>query len=884
MKASVAAALGASVAGVASADVEETDTPGAPSVKGELKRFATTSFGAEVTGPFVFDDGTLLFSHQHPSRDNPGKYGKAGIGYVKGFDFTFDGTNDDFSEVSTPQTNEEQSRVRVGSGEYVFLAQQEEPINGGTEQLGVPKTPDGTDIDEFAGVYGEPGYTPDCNEFIPTNEDGTEGLLFTNFEMSPGNVTRIPISKGENDEWTADLENAINLANTEPFRAMGGSRVNCWGDLTPWGTMVSSEEDYAHPRVSLTAKVSDIVKKGTGEGLRGARAFWNRPNPPEIQNAVSNEYGDIEGWYIQGNWALNGIERLAYYLGADPSQDRGEPVDDPSSEAIGSGAEVTHGNTTTPIGDVYPNPYRTGYHFDLREPAADPPQPVKYYVMGRAAWEAPDFQMDLKTVYGCVDGDSKGIYKFVADEPIPSYDDPMDLAGTLYAPKITNDAASAAEAGQRNSPAETNLDVEWIELGHATNREVESWIAEYDGVTQVDYLETHAETDWQEDLAAAIEEADKAVIQNGNRDYITDQEVLDWAEQYENRGPNNVDEELRRVPFLETRAAAKEIGASIEFNKAEGVDSIDGAQPGDFVYFGISEFNDDMADDTGDVRMDRVDGGLVYRAELERDYNVSTLEPVITGPDSTDTADVSDDALVNVDNVYVMDDGRVLCCEDADQLGRSYPNDCLYVYQPNVMLDVDSVALDSTGTADLTVNSLPEGLSGAKVSVSVSHPEVATITGVEFADALGLAGSEISDDGSTATLEFSDVDKNVQGGTLDLAIASLTLARQSTGTADLTVEVHAMDDEDGDAIDAETRMGVVVTGPSAVSGGSAPTDPDDDGRYEDLNGNGRLDYDDVALLFENMESDAVKMNEAAYDFNENGKLDFDDVVSLYEEV
>jgi hypothetical protein len=34
----------------------------------------------------------------------------------------------------------------------------------------------------------------------------------------------------------------------------------------------------------------------------------------------------------------------------------------------------------------------------------------------------------------------------------------------------------------------------------------------------------------------------------------------------------HADEELRRVPFLGTRAAATEIGASIEFNKAEGVD------------------------------------------------------------------------------------------------------------------------------------------------------------------------------------------------------------------------------------------------------------------------------------------------------------------------
>ncbi|MFB6196040.1 MAG: alkaline phosphatase PhoX [Haloplanus sp.] len=878
MATSVAATLGASVTGVASADVEETDTPGAPSVKGNLKRFSTTSFGAEVTGPFVFGDGTLLFSHQHPNRDNPGKFGKAGIGYVKGFNFTFDGSNDDFSEVSIPDTQQEQRRVRVGEGEYVFLAQQEDPINGGTEELGVPETPDGTPIDKFAGVYSEPGYTPDCNEFVPTDEEGTEGYLFTNFEMSPGNITRIPLSQDENGEWSADLENAINLANTKPFRAMGGSRVNCWGDLSPWGTMISSEEDYAHPRLSLNATVGDIVEKGTGEGLRGARTFWNRPNPPAIQSAVNETYDDVEGWYIQGNWALNGIERLAYYLGADPEQDRGEAVDAPS-QAIGSGAEVRYTDTADPIGDVYPNPYRYGYHVDVREPAADPPRPIKYYVMGRGSWEAPDIQSDRRTVYGCVDGDSKGIYKFVADEPIDSYDDPMELSGTLYAPKISYD-------GERPSPAETNLHVEWIELGHAINREVESWIAEYDGITQVDYLETHADRDWQEDLAAAIEEADREVIANGNQNYITDQEVVEWARQYEENGPDGVDEDLRKVPFLETRAAAKEIGASIEFNKAEGIDSIDGAGPGDFVYLGISEFNDDLADDTGDVRLDRVDGGLVYRAELERNHNISTLEPVITGPDGSDTADVSDDSLLNVDNVYVMDDGRVLCCEDADQLGRSYPNDCLYVYQPPVSVDVESIAVGygRTGTATLTASSLPSGFSGARVTVSVSNPDVATITGVSFDDALGLTERSMSDDGSSVTLQFADTQGNVQAGGTNVELASLTLRGVSTGTTDLNVEVHQMDDEAGNAIDAEARMGVFVTGPPTVAGGAAPTDPDGDGLYEDLNGNGRLDYEDIEVLFSNFDADSVTMNKAAYDFNENGQLDFDDIVDLYEEV
>ena len=90
-----------------------------------------------------------------------------------------------------------------------------------------------------------------------------------------------------------------------------------------------------------------------------------------------------------------------------------------------------------------------------------------------------------------------------------------------------------------------------------------------------------------------------------------------------------------------------------------------------------------MTDDEGDLQVNRVDGGMVYRAELEEGYDISELEPVIVGPDATDPADVADDAVVNVDGIFVLNDGRVICSEDADQYGRSYPNDCMYIYTPD---------------------------------------------------------------------------------------------------------------------------------------------------------------------------------------------------------
>ena len=63
-----------------------------------------------------------------------------------------------------------------------------------------------------------------------------------------------------------------------------------------------------------------------------------------------------------------------------------------------------------------------------------------------------------------------------------------------------------------------------------------------------------------------------------------------------------------------------------------------------------------------------------------------------------------------------------------------------------------------------------------------------------------------------------------------------------------------------------------------------PTDPDADGIYEDLNANGRIDFADVTLYFEQM--DWIGENEpvSLFDFNGNSRIDFADIVALFDEV
>lgn len=63
-----------------------------------------------------------------------------------------------------------------------------------------------------------------------------------------------------------------------------------------------------------------------------------------------------------------------------------------------------------------------------------------------------------------------------------------------------------------------------------------------------------------------------------------------------------------------------------------------------------------------------------------------------------------------------------------------------------------------------------------------------------------------------------------------------------------------------------------------------PRDPDDDGLFEDLNANGRADFDDVVHHF--MAMGWIMENEpvTAFDFNGNDRIDFEDLIRLYHHI
>jgi len=576
-----------------------------------LNRFATSAIGAEITGMFLTADGRFFFNIQHPDvnlngRDEPGT-----IGAVAGVDMNQ--LPEDFRSVQIPEGDDRDygdgdgipepydTKVRTALGDYQRLAVGGEATDDG-EWLGSVYTPD--------GEYLTGQTDPDFNGYVPSSEADDEGYLFTNWEHRPGTMSRLHLQQnGKNGTWRV-----LGIENVD-FSDVEGTWVNCFGTVSPWGTPLTSEENYSIPDTPV----------------------WNDPE-----------------WEYNG-----GVERLARHLGHERNED-----------GI--------------FADGFPNPYRYGYIIELEQPEDDP-TPVKRFALGRSTHENAVVMPDEKTAYTTSDGTARGFYKFIADEP-------GDLSsGTLYAAKATQQGPDGGD------PAKVSFGLEWIELAHGDQGDIESWIADYDDITQEDY-------------------------EDGETSYITDTEVDAWV-----NGNANSD----RVAFLETRKAARAKGATIEFRKMEGINVRRNAEAGDdYMYVAMSNTNATMGDDEGDIQLDGNEWGAVYRMPLENDYDVSEMEPIVTGgpeanicggcpydanPNSNDRACQTcafnptveaeergrltgtmnlaksmamsgqtsldpENTIAEPDNIVVMDDGRVIIGEDTGN--RGHENNMIWIFNP----------------------------------------------------------------------------------------------------------------------------------------------------------------------------------------------------------
>jgi secreted PhoX family phosphatase len=189
----------------------------------KLHRFATVPVGGEVTGLHFAPDGTLFFNSQHPSSVNLFPYNRGTVGVVNGFKAT-----DDFAELATP-AGADMHRIMTAAGEYQILGRigEEIPFEATGSRFGEIVRADGT-----AQLICN---SPDGNMYLPIDEAGAEGYLYSNYECIPGGVSRIYI-RNNGTSW--DVLEGENV----DFAGVNGTWTNCGSSVTPWNTALTSEE------------------------------------------------------------------------------------------------------------------------------------------------------------------------------------------------------------------------------------------------------------------------------------------------------------------------------------------------------------------------------------------------------------------------------------------------------------------------------------------------------------------------------------------------------------------------------------------------------------------------------------------------------------------
>lgn len=260
------------------------------------------------------------------------------------------------------------------------------------------------------------------------------------------------------------------------------------------------------------------------------------------------------------------------------------------------------------------------------------------FAMGRYSHENAVVMPDRKTVYLTDDGTDTVFFKFIADVA-------GNLgAGTLYAAKITQHGAPGAD------PAQTDLGIDWIELAHGTNAQIETWVRSYDGITLAQY-------------------------KSGASAYIDGTQIAAWAD---GQAPDD------RVAFLESRKAARAKGATAEFRKMEGInihhDALqDGRVP--YMYMAMSQILAGMTDDRGDIQLAENPCGMVYRMALDDSFDTRLMQPVVAGGPYDKAAmpnACAPEALANPDNLLVLPDGAVVIGEDSG----NHENNAVWLYRP----------------------------------------------------------------------------------------------------------------------------------------------------------------------------------------------------------
>jgi hypothetical protein len=194
-----------------------------------------------------------------------------------------------------------------------------------------------------------------------------------------------------------------------------------------------------------------------------------------------------------------------------------------------------------------------------------------------------------------------------------------------------------------------------------------------------------------------------------------------------------------------------------------------------------------------------------------------------------------------------------------------------------------SVGENESRTVDVVADDVPAGVGAFDVTVRSATPGVARVTNATpRGDPSATAVRSV---GAGRGVRVRATGAEVGAGE-DVVLATVVVRGRAAGATSLAVDAAAVVRPNG------TRYGVAATNGALVrvsavpdlppvAGDARPTDPDGDGRFEDVNGDESVGVGDVIVLFGNRDAPAVTEHPDAYDFSGDGSVGIGDVVALF---
>ncbi|WP_276356606.1 alkaline phosphatase PhoX [Cohnella caldifontis] len=340
------------------------------------------------------------------------------------------------------------------------------------------------------------------------------------------------------------------------------------------------------------------------------------------------------------------------------------------------------------------NPYAYGFLTEVTVNKDNSASVEKHYSMGRFSHELGKVAPDSRTVLFGDDGGNTMLFLYVADKA-------KDLsAGTLYAAKWIQ--KSAANGG--------SADLQWIKLGHASDKEIRAYIDQ--DIQFGDIFEASGQ-------AASGFTAVKT-YPSGKVEYLKVKPGMEKA-----------------AAFLESRRYGAILGATSEFNKMEGV-AFDTKTNKAYVAMSYVEkaMEKDAkgTDPADDIRVDKISAGVTYEltlagkqkdksgAAIDSAYVPMSMQGLVAGEDLK-TPDAlgnkaNPDKVANPDNLSFSQELRTLFI--GEDSGMHVNN---FVWAYNVDTKKLSRILSTPAGAEATGLAAVDDLNGFNYVMSnIQHP------------------------------------------------------------------------------------------------------------------------------------------------------------------